>query len=315
MTRDERLDGLGPLAKRAGRAANEEQPACRPCPRSHGGYHRRVRICALGWRADAALRTGANARVLAALTAATYLDVGGDIVWLCAHDATPHGRAIHVVPSASGWPSGVEVGDVLPLPRSCALRPWRPDDPAMPAAAAMALRHGATRLATRAAALGTPRGFGAWLLGAPLRSPLDIARSRVDAFAKACAADDAAGAAHAATALVGLGPGLTPSGDDFVGGAFFARAHLGRAGAADAGAWGAAASSVKLAAARLTHRIGAALLGDLLVGEAWAPLHELAAALGQEDDAGALDAAGRLTRLGHSSGWDLLAGFVAGART
>jgi hypothetical protein len=71
---------------------------------------------------------------------------------------------------------------------------------------------------------------------------------------------------------------------------------------------------VRSAATRLTHPIGAALLGDLLDGEGWAPLHDLARALAHEDDATALDAARRLTQLGHSSGWDLLAGFMAGAR-
>src|SRR5216117_3789471 len=64
-----------------------------------------------------------------------------------------------------------------------------------------------------------------------------------------------------APALLGLGPGLTPAGDDFTGGAFFARALLARAGIVDAAAWQAGASAVRTAAARLTHPIGAALLG------------------------------------------------------
>jgi hypothetical protein len=90
--------------------------------------------------------------------------------------------------------------------------------------------------------------------------------------------------------------------------------ELLRAGAIDAIAWRAAARAVRSAATRLTHPIGAALLGDLLDGDGWAPLHDLARALAHEDDATALDAARRLTQLGHSSGWDLLAGFIAGAR-
>src|SRR5260370_379121 len=122
------------------------------------------------------------------------------------------------------------------------------------------------------------------------------------------------GEAEAATALLGLGPGMTRAGDDLVGGAFFARALLARSGACDAAGWRHAADAVRAAAARLTHPIGAALLGDLLVGEGWAALHDLAAALARDDEPAAVDAARRLTRLGHSSGWDLLAGFVAGAR-
>src|SRR6267143_638287 len=166
----------------------------------------------------------------------------------------------------------------------------------------------------RAATLGPPRGFGGWLAGAPLAFPLQAAGGRADTLARACAADDPPRTAEATTALLGLGPGMTPAGDDFVGGAFFARALLARAGACDAEAWRHAADAVRAAAARLTHPIGSALLGDLLVGEGWAALHDVAAALARDDEPAALEAARRLTRLGHSSGWDLLAGFVAGAR-
>ncbi|MGH7391093.1 MAG: DUF2877 domain-containing protein, partial [Candidatus Rokuibacteriota bacterium] len=65
-----------------------------------------------------------------------------------------------------------------------------------------------------------------------------------------------------------------------------------------------------LARAR-THPVSAALLGDLLAGEGWAPLHDLARAVAADDGAAAVAAAGGLVRLGHSSGWDLLTGFLA----
>jgi Protein of unknown function (DUF2877) len=270
-----------------------------------------VRICALGWRAAAALGDdGAEARVLAALSASLYVDVAGEVLWIGGPDATPHARTIHTV----GAPPALEVGDVIRLPSASGLSAWCPAHGLLTPAAATALRGGATRLTSRVAALGAVRGFGAWLLGEPLAFPLDACGARADALASACAANDATRAADAALALVGLGPGLTPAGDDFVGGAFFARAALARAGAVDAAAWRAGARAVRSAATRLTHPIGAALLGDLLDGEGWAPLHDLASALAHEDDETALDAARRLTQRGHSSGWDLLAGFIAGAR-
>lgn len=278
-------------------------------PRSHALA---VPIRALGWRARDALRApgGARARVLAALSASLYVEVAGELLWIGGADATPHARAIHVI----GAPPALDPGEVLELPCASALAPWRPAaGPRTPAAAA-ALRRGATWLASRVMGLGAGRGFGAWLLGAPLAFPLDACGARAEALARACAADDAARAAEAALTLVGTGPGLTPAGDDFAGGAFFARAILARAGAVHAAAWRDAAAAVGAAAPRLTHRIGATLLGDLLAGEGWAPLHDLAAALGQADDAAALESARRLTRLGHSSGWDLLAGFITGAR-
>jgi hypothetical protein len=270
-----------------------------------------VRICAIGWRAHAALGAGGvEARVLAALAASTYIDVAGEVFWIGGAEAPSHARAIHVAVNVNG----VAAGDGLRVPRAGALEPWRPDPGPTSPVAAVALRHGATRLVARLASLGAPRGFGAWLLGAPLEFPLETAAARADALAGACADDDPARAVEAARALIGLGPGLTPAGDDLTGGAFFARALLARAGVVDAAAWGGAGAAVRTAAARLTHPIGVALLGDLLVGEGWAPLHELATALAQDDDGTALHAAGRLTSLGHSSGWDLLAGFIIGAR-
>lgn len=273
---------------------------------------RAVQICGLGWRAARALRDAdGETRVLAALSASVYVRAGDEVLWIGGPDATPHPRAIHVADPAAHL-ARLGSGDRLRLSPVSARTPWCPEAAPTTLTSATALRTGAARLAVRE--LGEPRGFGVWLVGAPMAFPLEAAGARADALADACAADDAAGAEAAASALVGLGPGLTPAGDDFIGGAFFARALLVRAGSVDAAAWEAAASSVKTAATRLTHPIAAALLGDLLIGEGWAPLHDLAAALARGDARSALDAARRLIRLGHSSGWDLLAGFIAGAR-
>lgn len=274
-----------------------------------------MRICGVGWRADIALRDGSgDARVLAALSSSIYVEAANELLWIGAADATPHARAVHVA-GAAAHAAHVKAGDRLRLPPATGIRPWRPDPAPTTVAGAAAMRSGVARLMALAAAeLGAPRGFGVWLFGRPLTFPLDAAGARADALALACAADDPPSAAAAANTLVGLGPGLTPAGDDFTGGAFFARAVLARAGAIDAAAWKAAASAVRTAAARLTHPIGAALLGDLLAGEGWAPMHDLAAALASGDGPRAIAAARQLTQLGHSSGWDLLAGFIVGAR-
>ncbi len=194
------------------------------------------------------------------------------------------------------------------------MSPWRPAEVPAGRDAAAAMARGAARLGAAAWALGAPDGLGALLVGAPLAFPLDAAAGPARALAAACAANAPEQAAGAAQALLGLGPGLTPSGDDYVGGAFFARALLARAGACDVERWRRAAETIRAAAPRLTHPISVALLGDLLDGDGWAPLHDLARALATDAPVEtARDAARRLTRLGHSSGWDLLAGFVAGA--
>lgn len=267
-------------------------------------------VIGLGRRAAELLRVGVEARVLASLSASIYIVVQEQILWLGGPEETLHPRAVLLSePPATG---GCAPGETLRVP-PCTVSPWCPEPPPADARTAAALRRGAARLAAGAAALGRPEGFGARLVGAPLAFPLAGAAECADALAAACADDAPARAAAAATALLGLGAGLTPSGDDFVGGAFFARAILARAGASEPAAWGAAAETVRGAAMGATHPISAALLGDLLAGEGWAPLHDLARALACDDAPAATGAARRLVRLGHSSGWDLLAGFVAGA--
>jgi hypothetical protein len=140
-------------------------------------------------------------------------------------------------------------------------------------------------------------------LGAAL---LERAAPHVEALRAACAADDAARATEAATALLGLGGGLTPSGDDLVGGALFARHVLAAAGVGDERAWRRATAEVVAEARTRTHAISATLLADLAHGHAHAPLHALMAAWVQ--DGAPVDAARALVAIGHSSGWDMLAG-------
>src|SRR5205085_2196654 len=106
----------------------------------------------------------------------------------------------------------------------------------------------------------------------------------------------------------GLGGGLTPSGDDFVGGALFAQRLLPTH---DRSAWDLAAARIVADAAALTHAISATLLADLSAGEGWAPLYALLDALARADTDAAIAAARSLTAMGHSSGWDIVAGVVA----
>jgi len=273
---------------------------------------------AAGWRAATLLGAGAEGRVVASFEASTYIGVAGtgvvgDLVWLGGPDAMLHPRAalLQTPPTPRAYPEGA----VIRLPPA-PLQVWQPAPLPHDAAAVAVLKRGAARLASMAPALGEPTGFGARLVGAPLAFPLSEAAARADALAAACASDDAERAGEAAGALLGCGPGLTPSGDDYVGGAFFARAvltALGGGDAVEAAAWARAVVVVRDAAARSTHPISAALLGDLLAGHGWSCLHDLASSLARGEDTRANDAARRLTRLGHSSGWDLLAGFVAGA--
>jgi hypothetical protein len=113
----------------------------------------------------------------------------------------------------------------------------------------------------------------------------------------------AAAPGGAADMLVGLGPGLTPSGDDLIGGAMIALHTLGRGGTARR----LAGWALPLAGGR-TGAISAAHLACAADGEGSAALHDLLAALLAPDDAGIVAATRTLAAIGHSSGWDMLAG-------
>jgi hypothetical protein len=106
-------------------------------------------------------------------------------------------------------------------------------------------------------------------------------------------------------ALAGLGPGLTPSGDDAVGGAMVAARSFGFGHMADA-----IAATVRAWPAETTSAISRAHLDAAMQGEAMAALHDALAALGQGDIVAIARATHRLGTVGHSSGWDALAGAV-----
>lgn len=97
--------------------------------------------------------------------------------------------------------------------------------------------------------------------------------------------------------LIGLGPGLTPSGDDYLGGMLVALRLAGRGVQAD-GLW----RWLQPRLAQRTSPISAAHLAAAAAGQAHQALHEV---LNGKLDLEELDA------VGHCSGWDALAGAVA----
>ncbi len=107
--------------------------------------------------------------------------------------------------------------------------------------------------------------------------------------------------------LIGLGPGLTPSGDDFLGGALVALRTLKLDTAADGlAAW------IKRHAPALTNNISLAHLSAACDGEALGPVHRGLNAIldgsgGDEIETILAD----LDAVGHSSGWDAFSGVLA----
>jgi hypothetical protein len=140
------------------------------------------------------------------------------------------------------------------------------------------------------------------LLSSPL---LRRAAAGASALAGWLARDAARQPPAQARALIGLGPGLTPSGDDLIAGALIAlRTFLCLEAAEQLGAW-----ALPLAATR-TGAISRAHLAAAAAGEGAEPLHRILAAIcaaAEVDLERELDAA---DRIGHCSGWDALAGIA-----
>ena len=112
-----------------------------------------------------------------------------------------------------------------------------------------------------------------------------------------------------AEALIGLGPGLTPSGDDYLGGVLIGLRWLGRGGQADS-LW----RWLEPRLAGRTSAISAAHLAAAAQGEAHEALHDVLSDLSAWQVPDLLPNLGRLDAVGHSSGWDALAGAVAVAK-
>jgi len=112
-----------------------------------------------------------------------------------------------------------------------------------------------------------------------------------------------------AETLLGLGPGLTPSGDDYLGGLLIGLRAFGRAADADAlWAWLGPQGSTR------TSLISAAHLAAAAEGEAHESLHACVDALGEGTISGWPRRLDWLGSVGHCSGWDGLAGVLAVAQ-
>jgi hypothetical protein len=131
-------------------------------------------------------------------------------------------------------------------------------------------------------------------------------------IAKACLLRDVPGLLQEANALVGLGEGLTPSGDDFLGGLLFCVNCIHRL---YPGLIYLDASEQALfieSARKRTHLISFTLMKDMSDGKAVEPLHELIHSILGDQPKDSIRPAACLTQIGHSTGWDLLTGALTG---
>jgi hypothetical protein len=296
-----------------------------------------VRAVSIGARArERLLEASFDARVIAAVSGAVYLrDQGGEIFWVAPPESVPHRRSIlaplsqfvcRVGAACTGSAGLLRVGDDLAIAWDGAAT-WSGEECKSACVGreevALALRAGIGLLSR----LRRPRGLARIVLGHPREDDrralpvpralegrwLDALGNLAELVVKSERTRDSDALFAAARGLIGFGEGLTPSGDDFVGGFLFAQRHLERSDPAaawiDWNAW----ESFLAEASHLTNAISLGLLADLAEGHGPGPLHSLVyEALGRGSQAMIVEHAARLVQIGESSGWDILAGLAAG---
>jgi hypothetical protein len=287
----------------------------------------------LGTVACACLTPGQRGKVLAAFSQAIYLlTEAGELFWLAADGAPMHRRCAQISAQLPGLSAGspfhvedqrlvIDPGFIFDVNQAL---PW--SAPRLDPNRVLAI----TELPARMDAffsrldLAQAKGFGEFI--SPIlslaqnesNSPtsaftdpvLRFAQPFVLDMARACLDRQPSRISKNADALVGLGAGLTPSGDDFLGGWLFAVKNLQ-----------AAYPNLNLIDHSIsvdtyhsrTHVISFTLLKDLAGGQAIAPLHHIINnLLSGEPRENIHPHVSQLTHIGHSTGWDLAAGLLTG---
>ncbi len=298
----------------------------------------------MGSRAKALLALpGFSGKVLAVLSTTVYL-VSGDreILWMSQEGLAMHRRCI----LASFQPRSIRVGQnffvdgpflrfseevILDLDPATE---WKPsgvetkqtEPPSLINACTRRLREAVTKL-------GNPKGFGQMIPQmnpqmSPMTSSLVDGSKQAISYADpllakacnsildlatACFNFDMTEVARRGRELVGLGPGLTPSGDDFLGGLLFAAHSLKTAYPQDFSWEDEPVMDMIDWASTQTHPISHAILRDHAFGHGPEPLHDVVASLLKGQDLGrTIEGTERLLGIGETSGWDILAGMLTG---
>lgn len=188
--------------------------------------------------------------------------------------------------------------------------PWQPPSKTYSAALLVA---GARLCLQQIEKSENPKGLLAWLVNHALAFPLNHAKSRFDDVRNALQAKHRKAFEASAIRALGLGQGLTPSGDDFLGGIFFAMAHKPYPD------WAAdmqgLQTNLRLACGASTNQISAALLASNMAGASFGELHDMLDALESNDSRFMAASTDALLNVGSSSGADMLAGLLLALTT
>ncbi|HEY7067798.1 MAG TPA: DUF2877 domain-containing protein [Chloroflexota bacterium] len=278
------------------------------------------------------------ARVLGVYSPAAYLRVGARIVALTTVDAErlPFGLRLPF-PSRPGGPLlGLEPPSRVTVGRgeltvetaatslvACAGAVWDPRPLASGLVwSAAGLRARLDALQRLLAEHAPPESLAALVGRAPTAAPAapaavdwrHRARRQLARLTRALRRDDLPGVEAAARPLVGLGPGLTPSADDVLGGMLAAGRFLGRDLEAERRRWRAAGLCIRRAARGQTTPVSEALLACAATGAVGESAGTLLRALVAPDASRLAGALARTLALGHTSGADVALGILLGAR-
>jgi hypothetical protein len=290
----------------------------------------------IGSKAKALLALpGFSGKVVAALSTTIYLLSGdGEVLWLSREGLPMHRRCVRT-PFQSG---AICVGQnffvqspFLRTPEGGTIdldqaTEWKPSGAGPKHAKPFTVVYARTRQLVEAVTkLGDAKGLGrmiplisSFLDGnkrtLPMTDPLLAkARNSILNLSTACFNVDMREVTQRGRELVGLGPGLTPSGDDFLGGLLFAAHSLKAAYPQDFNWEEKPVMDLMDWASTQTHPISHAILRDHALGHGPEPLHDVVASLLKGQDLGrTMEGAERLLGIGETSGWDILAGMLTG---
>jgi hypothetical protein len=297
-----------------------------------------IQLCSIGEAAVRLLFNVNQGTVLASVTDANYLLSSSDeLCWLIAKGVPMHQRGIEVAASfprmkpgsryqVTGRTLEIDSGEDLDL-HHCPI--WKPPDVSSTCLVPLSeLTSSIPDFTVRLLARHEPSGFGIFIPS--ILQVVAVQNFSPDAYIDNCIAgkawiavkrmilaamvNDQCGTLDNASCLIGLGEGLTPSGDDFLGGFFFSRWLLSDFYPQFLDEDPICTYSDFIAQSKpLTNQISYTMLKDNSEGHTVEPLHLLANGLLQgETTDSLLRVTERLISLGHSTGWDLLTGFLAG---
>lgn len=188
------------------------------------------------------------------------------------------------------------------------LKQWQP--PPFPAVNPPLLRDAQLQLRQAMRTLAPPATLAGFLVGCDQpddewqKNVLAETSRALDALKRWFASPDGQSLQDAVKALLGLGPGLTPTGDDILAGTLLTLHALGQERKASE-----LAAEIETRGPEGTNRISLAHLRAAAAGQGAAPFHDVLIRLlrGEKTFDSCLR---RIDAVGHSSGWDILTGIV-----